>query len=1585
MFLLETLFSQETVARLGWMLVHFLWQASAVALLLAVMLRLLRRTAANLRYAIACGALALMVVLPVITMQLVAVPGPTAEVGPLPEISQSTAAETIPMPVRQVGELPPLELAPQTELPPVAIPWRERVVAILEPALPYLVLGWLAGVFGLSAWHLGGWTQLHRLKRRMARETGCVLRATLDELATKLRVRRVVTLLESALVEVPTVLGWLRPVILLPASALTGLNPDQLRAILAHELAHIRRHDYLANILQTVVEILGFYHPAVWWVSSRIRIERENCCDDLAVQVCGNSLQYARALTSMEEIRHSRSDLALAASGGSLMARIARLLGRPAVDDRRFAWLPGLVALLLVVAVVVPAALVFATPAPLPQNAEPPATERPDIPLADEPARTQVLLAFTILDVFADRVLDVDTAVQAADLLMQIRPADANQPGVPITPPRIEELGVPLRDVFARFEPIPLKAKQLTDLLVSRGYAETLSSPRILVFADDAGSIVIGQENDPNAPDSAPTGAFIRLTATPHVLEDQNAVRLQIDYEDRRAVAGPDGPNQSTSSTQIASTIAVPNDGYAAIVARDSGRLDARLRLLLIGPTTVFRPQHAAEQDTNAGAQTEIQIEQQNDAQGQDQTQITTNWVLVEARTEAILDRETLRLIGDVLAGERPQIARELAATGAKMTLGQVLKTYVVRQPLSQETIKALIDLLKSLKLAAGVVGPTLVVRDGEDFELRTISMEQFSIPAAKNAVAGEEPNVITVEYGTTIKGTSRVETNGNVTLEMNVTQAEPGPRTQPDALPVVRKVGASTAVTVPENRYFSLLVESTDETQQAKDARSLLIMVKPSVARPAPQPELTETRLLRLNHRTAQSARELLPREYQQYVQAEDRGNSEPDDAGYILTITAPAAIASAIQDAVRKLDATPRQVLLDVRIVEVERASLSKSGVEWQFPTASAGESGDRDDWAKRIQLGYSPDATSTNSLLATLNRLEATHQAEILSNPQVVAMDGRAAQLRSTQEEWFLMSDSSAMPPELQRSESGTILNITPRTNDSNAITLETAIEVFNTVPGSGGSALPIMTRRTAKNAVTITTGGTVAVAGLTSKQSDQTTKEIAIFITATLVPESDSIASSLPAPRKTGSSIASANHAASTDATAKPTPRPEITETRHLYLNFRTREQVKGQLPAEYQKYVHAESNSSRTLAVTAPVAMMDAITAMIRRLDSPPPQVLLDLQVFEIERAALKELGVDLSLPKEQAGESGYGWPKGIQLGLSPDPTHTRSLMAALSQLEDASRAELRTNPQTICRKGKRARLIAIRDEWFVMSEPDPNVIVCGPGWEKCACRAVLRTIPRIDDTNDITLEMAMSINDSLSIARTVELTLNELPQNTNPITIQSGGTVVVAGLPLEPGDESQPTRVIVILVTATRVPGISEVGSVSIGDKSVDPVVRALALEIAKTEQDLAVLRQTRAETHPEIVRQKAILKGLEDRLQSRLVESSDRDLQREANAGTERLATSSGEIKRSDPQTAAFRDARVNWDGVVREWATQIAAMEKEIIVLRQAYLPSHPALQQKQDALQDLYRKLEGRRKTLRDEQSQRDAELRASLNRQ
>ncbi len=148
-----------------------------------------------------------------------------------------------------------------------------------------------------------------------------------DGCSIRLGIHRAVRLMQSTLVEVPTVIGWLRPVVLIPVSCLTGLSTAQVEAIFCHELAHVRRHDYLVSVIQSVVEALLFYHPAVWWVSKQLRRERECCCDELAVGHGGDVLAYARALSYLEERRASFPEFALGANGGVLSMRIKRLLG----------------------------------------------------------------------------------------------------------------------------------------------------------------------------------------------------------------------------------------------------------------------------------------------------------------------------------------------------------------------------------------------------------------------------------------------------------------------------------------------------------------------------------------------------------------------------------------------------------------------------------------------------------------------------------------------------------------------------------------------------------------------------------------------------------------------------------------------------------------------------------------------------------------------------------------------------------------------------------------------------------------------------------------------------------------------------------------------------------------------------------------------------------------------------------------------------------------------------------------------------------------------------------------------------------
>lgn len=363
------------VETLGWALLHFVWQGAFVALLVCIVLLLMRRASANARYLVACGGLLVMAALPAVTMAMLpdretstgAVSNPrefaespdqlpthnpaSAEV---PIVSSSILpvdAFTIPVDSTDTGT--PIEsksaLAVSVPPPPLA----KRCEMFLRPWLPLMIVVWLLGVVALAMRLLLTWVQVRRLETRGVLPTEPEHLRLMQQLATRLGVRRAVRLLESSLVEVPTVIGWLKPVILLPIASVNSLTVSQLEAILAHELAHIRRADYAVNLLQSLIETLLFYHPAVWWISSRIRQEREHCCDDLAASISGDTAGYVAALVRMEELRCEPRTVAVAARGGNLLNRVRRLL-IPVAPEASFRdrvspwWLTGAAALLIV-------------------------------------------------------------------------------------------------------------------------------------------------------------------------------------------------------------------------------------------------------------------------------------------------------------------------------------------------------------------------------------------------------------------------------------------------------------------------------------------------------------------------------------------------------------------------------------------------------------------------------------------------------------------------------------------------------------------------------------------------------------------------------------------------------------------------------------------------------------------------------------------------------------------------------------------------------------------------------------------------------------------------------------------------------------------------------------------------------------------------------------------------------------------------------------------------------------------------------------------------------------------------------------
>jgi hypothetical protein len=174
---------------------------------------------------------------------------------------------------------------------------------------------------------------VHRLRAGAAAGDRSRWQRASERLAQRLRVTIPFEVVESPLVGAPMVIGWLRPLVLLPVTVLSSLPPGQIEALIAHELAHIRRRDYAINLLQTVAEALLFFHPAVWWISHRIRLEREHCCDDAAVAVCGGPEVYAEALAALAVSIPEGPALSLGAARSPLLGRIRRLIDLPENDE----------------------------------------------------------------------------------------------------------------------------------------------------------------------------------------------------------------------------------------------------------------------------------------------------------------------------------------------------------------------------------------------------------------------------------------------------------------------------------------------------------------------------------------------------------------------------------------------------------------------------------------------------------------------------------------------------------------------------------------------------------------------------------------------------------------------------------------------------------------------------------------------------------------------------------------------------------------------------------------------------------------------------------------------------------------------------------------------------------------------------------------------------------------------------------------------------------------------------------------------------------------------------------------------------
>lgn len=294
---METIFSNDLTYALGWTVLHSLWQALIIAVLVGVLNLGFKQQAAKYRYATYyVGLLAILLLSGITFMDLY-------QLG-----SDSNLQNVILISGATITDLQYLTI----ESPNSVV---AQIIHFFDQNMPVIVQVWLMGMVFFFIRLMGGVSYIEYLKRNEQYAVPEEWQQRLAYLRHQIPVEKAVNLVESTLVKMPMVIGHLKPMILLPFGTINQLPPKELEAILAHELAHIARNDYMLNLLQSVIEVLFYYNPAVWWLSANARHERENCCDDMAVALCGSSLTYAKALVSLQEVQQNPPMLAMPLSG----------------------------------------------------------------------------------------------------------------------------------------------------------------------------------------------------------------------------------------------------------------------------------------------------------------------------------------------------------------------------------------------------------------------------------------------------------------------------------------------------------------------------------------------------------------------------------------------------------------------------------------------------------------------------------------------------------------------------------------------------------------------------------------------------------------------------------------------------------------------------------------------------------------------------------------------------------------------------------------------------------------------------------------------------------------------------------------------------------------------------------------------------------------------------------------------------------------------------------------------------------------------------------------------------------------------
>ncbi len=313
---------EQVISSLGMTLVHFCWQAVIIAMSLKGVLVLSDKQSFNLRYYSALAALALCIMTPLYTFYHYYSELSSLDVQ---SIVQNTSVE---YPIFVDRAMPTFEMVGQLAQ---VMPLNRGFELGEFLNTQFMVILWAIGVLCVLTKFSFEIYQTYRLTRVGVTSAGAELEDLVTRLSTRFNIKGRVTILKSSLVNTPVVIGWLKPSILIPFAISVGLDRQQLELIIAHELAHVKRLDFLVNLLQSAIQTIFFYHPCIYWINKVIREEREYICDALALSTLQNQpkarLELAKALLCIEELKAGNLSLvAVAASDGHLKNRINRIV-----------------------------------------------------------------------------------------------------------------------------------------------------------------------------------------------------------------------------------------------------------------------------------------------------------------------------------------------------------------------------------------------------------------------------------------------------------------------------------------------------------------------------------------------------------------------------------------------------------------------------------------------------------------------------------------------------------------------------------------------------------------------------------------------------------------------------------------------------------------------------------------------------------------------------------------------------------------------------------------------------------------------------------------------------------------------------------------------------------------------------------------------------------------------------------------------------------------------------------------------------------------------------------------------------------